>query len=53
MRIKAKKLIAAQLYQFLYMDNNELFNSVKIEFINNNKLQIALVILIISKLFFN
>ena len=46
-------LIIVIIGSFLYMDNNELFNSVKNEFINNNKLQIALVILIISKLFFN
>jgi thiol:disulfide interchange protein len=44
-------LVIAIIGIYLYMDNNELFNSIKNEFINNNRLQIALGILIISKLF--
>ena len=36
---------------YLYIDNNSMFNSFKNELLNNNRLQIALGVLIISKLF--
>lgn len=35
---------------YLYIDNNSMFNSFKNELLNNNKLQIVLGVLIISKL---